>query len=94
MSGTGAFVYSTRVAATGSVADGPNRRIRGLWIAAGAAGNFTFTDGNGGATVLNISSAIGQGYLPIGAGTEGIRCLVGIYCSAIPASSSVTVIWD
>lgn len=94
MSGTGAFVGATRVAAVGAVTSGP-ARLRGLWINALAAGEVTLTDGNGGTTLLQVSVQIGADYLPIGAGTEGILFKTSIYLSAIPAaSSSITAIYD
>ena len=76
--------------ATGTV--GPGRsRIKQIVMYATAAGAFTLTDGNGGATLLTQKFTAGQNALNIPG--DGIIAESGVYVSAISGTGAELTIF-
>tara|TARA_R110000744_G_scaffold106683_2_gene203064 strand:+ start:445 stop:717 length:273 start_codon:yes stop_codon:yes gene_type:complete len=88
----GSDIRTKRLAATGSAAVGP-ARIRQLQIKTTTGSpRFTVTDGNGGATVLDMDLNASDTH-SVNIPDEGIR--VGdVYISAFTACTSVTVFYS
>ncbi|MCP3704844.1 MAG: hypothetical protein GY954_18175 [Alteromonas sp.] len=85
----GSDVKSIRLTATGSAGVGP-ARIRQVQIkTAGGSPRITFTDGNGGSTVLDMDLDASDTH-SVNIPDEGIR-VSDIYVSVFTACTSVTV---
>lgn len=83
-------VKAYSVTATGAV--GPGRsRIKQIVMYATAAGAFTVTDGNGGATLLTQKFPAGQNALNIPG--DGIIAESGVYVSAISGTGAELTIF-
>ena len=88
----GSDIRTKRLAATGSAAVGP-ARIRQLQIKTTTGSpRFTVTDGNGGATVLDMDLNASDTH-SVNIPDEGIR-VSDIYISAFTACTSVTVFYS
>ena len=88
----GSDVQSKRLTGTGSAAVGP-ARIRQVQIKTTTGSpRFTVTDGNGGATVLDIDLNASDTH-SVNIPDEGIR-VTDVYVSAFTACTSVTVFYS
>lgn len=77
---------------TGSVFDG-RARIKGYHaISGGTAGDVIFTDGNGGATLLQFNIATGTQPITMLIPGEGILAQSGIYVT-LPATAKITTFY-
>ena len=86
-------VKAVRIAATGDVGVGP-ARIRQVHILNGAgAGRLTITNGNGGATLLDIDF-IASDSQSINIPDNGIRADVGMWVSVLTTVTAVTIIYS
>ena len=87
---------NARVTATGAVTDRHSRLHSVAWTGVAGASQVTFTDGNGGATVIVLdfpAGAGGSGQVYIGE-ESGVRFRVGIFCSAITAGVFLNVFYS
>ncbi len=88
----GSDVQSKRLAGTGSAGVGP-ARIRQVQIKTTTGSpRFTVTDGNGGATVLDMDLNASDTH-SVNIPDEGIR-VTDVYVSAFTACTSVTVFYS
>lgn len=88
----GSDVQSKRLTGTGSAAVGP-ARIRQVQIKTTTGSpRFTVTDGNGGATVLDMDLNASDTH-SVNIPDEGIR-VTDVYVSAFTACTSVTVFYS
>ena len=88
----GSDVRATRLTGTGSAGVGP-ARVRQIQVLTGAgAGRLTITDGNGGATVLDIDFLASDSH-SVNIPDEGIRCS-DIYISVATNVSAMTVFYS
>lgn len=86
-------VLTKRVAATGSLAVGP-ARIRQVQVLTGAgAGRLTVTNGNGGATVLDIDFLASDSH-SVNIPDNGIRCSSDVYVSAATNITAMTFFYS
>jgi hypothetical protein len=86
-------VLTKRVAATGSLAVGP-ARIRQVQVLTGAgAGRLTVTNGNGGATVLDIDFLASDSH-SINIPDDGIRCSSDVYVSVATNITAMTFFYS
>ena len=86
-------VLTKRVAATGSLAVGP-ARIRQVQVLTGAgAGRLTVTNGNGGATVLDIDFLASDSH-SINIPDDSIRCSEDVYVSAATNITAMTFFYS
>ena len=89
-------IQTKRVAAggTGSLGVGP-ARIRQVQVLTSAvgAGRLTITDGNGGATVLDIDFATEDSH-SINIPDYGIRCASDVYITALTNITAMTVFYS
>lgn len=86
-------VLTKRVAATGSLAVGP-ARIRQVQVLTGAgAGRLTVTNGNGGATVLDIDFLASDSH-SVNIPDNGIRCSSDVYVSAATNIDALTFFYS
>lgn len=86
-------VKAKRLTGTGAVFAG-RARLRGLvYTTDFTAGQVTFTDGDGGTTVLDLDALAPSSedrMIP----DHGILCASGIYLSALPTGAKVTVYYS
>ena len=89
----GSDVKSKRLTGTGSAGVGP-ARIRQIQVLTDnvGAGRLTITDGNGGATVLDLDFLASDSH-SVNIPAEGIR-VSDIYVSAFTACTAVTVFYN
>jgi hypothetical protein len=86
-------VLTKRVTATGSLAVGP-ARIRQVQVLTGAgAGRLTVTNGNGGATVLDIDFLASDSH-SVNIPDNGIRCSSDVYVSAATNIDAITFFYS
>jgi hypothetical protein len=86
-------VLTKRVVATGSLAVGP-ARIRQVQVLTGAgAGRLTVTNGNGGATVLDIDFLASDSH-SVNIPDNGIRCSSDVYVSAATNITAMTFFYS
>ena len=86
-------VLTKRVAGTGSLAVGP-ARIRQLQVLTGAgAGRLTITNGNGGATVLDIDFLASDSH-SVNIPDDGIRCSSDVYVSVATNITAMTFFYS
>ena len=86
-------VLTKRVTATGSLAVGP-ARIRQVQVLTGAgAGPLTVTNGNGGATVLDIDFLASDSH-SVNIPDNGIRCSSDVYVSAATNIDAITFFYS
>lgn len=86
-------VLTKRVAGTGSLAVGP-ARIRQLQVLTGAgAGRLTITNGNGGATVLDIDFLASDSH-SVNIPDDGIRCSSDVYVSTATNITAMTFFYS
>jgi hypothetical protein len=86
-------VLTKRVAATGSLAVGP-ARIRQVQVLTGAgAGRLTVTNGDGGATVLDIDFLASDSH-SINIPDDGIRCSSDVYVSVATNITAMTFFYS
>ena len=86
-------VLTKRVTGTGSLAVGP-ARIRQLQVLTGAgAGRLTITNGNGGATVLDIDFLASDSH-SVNIPDDGIRCVSDVYVSAATNITAMTFFYS
>ena len=91
-------VKAKRVTGTGSLAVGP-ARIRTLHgTTSGGAARLTITDGNGGATVLDVDahdvSAGSGGTFTLEIPDAGIRCSTDVFIATATNVDALTVIYS
>lgn len=86
-------IRTKRVIATGSLAVGP-ARIRQIQVLtnSGGAGRLTVTDGNGGATLLDLDFLASDSH-SVNIPDYGIRC-ADVYISAFTNIDAVTVFYS
>lgn len=86
-------VKAVRLTAAGAAFAG-RARLRGfVYTTSATAGQVTFTDGDGGTTVLDVDalgSSSDDRFIP----DMGILCADGIYLSALPTGAKVTVYYS
>ncbi len=86
-------VLTKRVTATGSLAVGP-ARVRQIQVLTGAgAGRLTITNGNGGATVLDIDFLASDSH-SINIPDDGIRCSSDVYVSTATNITAMTFFYS
>jgi hypothetical protein len=86
-------VLTKRVTGTGSLAVGP-ARVRQIQVLTGAgAGRLTVTNGNGGATVLDIDFLASDSH-SINIPDDGIRCSSDVYVSAATNIDAITFFYS
>jgi len=86
-------VLTKRVTGTGSLAVGP-ARIRQLQVLTGAgAGRLTITNGNGGATVLDIDFLASDSH-SVNIPDDGIRCSSDVYVSTATNITAMTFFYS
>lgn len=87
-------IRTKRVTGTGSLAVGP-ARIRQIQVLTNAtgAGRFTVTDGNGGATVLDLDFLASDSH-SVNIPDYGIRCQSDVYITATTNIDAVTVFYS
>jgi hypothetical protein len=86
-------VLTKRVTGTGSLAVGP-ARIRQLQVLTGAgAGRLTITNGNGGATVLDIDFLASDSH-SVNIPDDGIRCVSDVYVSVATNITAMTFFYS
>ena len=86
-------VLTKRVTSTGSLAVGP-ARVRQVQVLTGAgAGRLTVTNGNGGATVLDIDFLASDSH-SINIPDDGIRCSSDVYVSAATNIDAITFFYS
>jgi len=86
-------VLTKRVTSTGSLAVGP-ARIRQVQVLTGAgAGRLTVTNGNGGATVLDIDFLASDSH-SVNIPDNGIRCSSDVYVSAATNITAMTFFYS
>lgn len=89
---SGSDVKSKRLVATGSAAVGP-ARIRQIQVLSSTGSpRLTITDGNGGATVLDLDFLASDSH-SVNIPAEGIK-VSDIYISALTAITAVTVFYN
>jgi len=89
----GSDVRAKRLTGTGSAGVGP-ARVRQIQVltSGGGAGRLTITDGNGGATALDIDFLASDSH-SVNIPDEGIRCS-DIYISAATNITAMTVFYS
>ena len=86
-------VLTKRVTGTGSLAVGP-ARVRQVQVLTGAgAGRLTVTNGNGGATVLDIDFLASDSH-SINIPDDGIRCSSDVYVSTATNITAMTFFYS
>jgi hypothetical protein len=87
-------IQSKRVTGTGSLAIGP-ARVRQVQVLtnSGGAGRLTITNGNGGATVLDIDFLASDSH-SINIPDNGLRCEADVYISAATNIDAITVFYS
>jgi hypothetical protein len=87
-------VRAKRVTGTGSLAVGP-ARVRQVQVLTNAtgAGRLTITNGNGGATVLDIDFLASDSH-SINIPDNGLRCETDVYISAATNIDAITVFYS
>jgi len=86
-------VLTKRVTGTGSLAVGP-ARIRQLQVLTGAgAGRLTITNGNGGATVLDIDFLASDSH-SVNIPDDGIRCSSDVYVTTATNITAMTFFYS
>jgi hypothetical protein len=86
-------VLTKRVTGTGSLAVGP-ARVRQLQVLTGAgAGRLTITNGNGGATVLDIDFLASDSH-SVNIPDDGIRCSSDVYVSTATNITAMTFFYS
>jgi len=87
-------IQTKRIAATGALSVGP-ARVRQVQVVSAGSGSprLTVTDGNGGATVLDLSFSTGA-TTSVNIPADGIRCTSDIYVSAFTNLTAVTVFYS
>jgi len=86
-------VLTKRVTGTGSLAVGP-ARVRQIQVLTGAgAGRLTVTNGNGGATVLDIDFLASDSH-SINIPDDGIRCSSDVYVSTATNITAMTFFYS
>jgi hypothetical protein len=86
-------VLTKRVTGTGSLAVGP-ARIRQLQVLTGAgAGRLTITNGNGGATVLDIDFLASDSH-SVNIPDDGIRCSSDVFVSVATNITAMTFFYS
>jgi hypothetical protein len=89
----GSDVSAKRVTGTGSLAIGP-ARIRQIQVLTGAgAGRLTITDGDGGATILDIDFLASDSH-SVNIPESGIRATSDIFVSVATNVSALTVFYS
>jgi hypothetical protein len=86
-------VSSKRVTGTGSLAVGP-ARVRQVQVLTGAgAGRLTITDGNGGATLLDIDFLASDSH-SVNIPDNGVRFATDVYITALTNITAMTVFYS
>ncbi len=86
-------VLTKRVTGTGSLGVGP-ARVRQIQVLTGAgAGRLTVTNGNGGATVLDIDFLASDSH-SVNIPDNGIRCSSDVYVSAATNITAMTFFYS
>lgn len=88
----GSDVKAKRLVATGSAAVGPARIRQIQVLSSTGAPRLTITDGNGGATVLDLDFLASDSH-SVNIPAEGIK-VSDIYISALTAITAVTVFYN
>jgi hypothetical protein len=85
-------VFAVRKNATGFVADGTPARLRQVEVFTSSTGTprLTFTDGSGGATLLDLDFTTSDTH-SVNIPADGIRFKDGVYLSAFTDIVAVTV---
>ena len=87
-------VLTKRVTATGSLAVGP-ARIRQVQVLTNSdgAGRLTVTNGNGGATVLDIDFLASDSH-SVNVPDNGVRCSSDVYVSVLTNIDAITFFYS
>jgi hypothetical protein len=86
-------VSSKRVTGTGSLAVGP-ARVRQVQVLTGAgAGRLTITDGNGGATLLDLDFLASDSH-SVNIPDNGVRFATDVYITALTNITAMTVFYS
>lgn len=87
-------VKAKRFTATGALSIG-RARIRHVTalVSNAGAGRLTITEGNGGATILDVDMAA-NGFATIDVPDEGILCAADPYVSAATNITAATIFWS
>lgn len=87
-------IQAKRVTATGSLAVGP-ARIRQVQVltSGGGAGRLTVTDGDGGATVLDVDFLVSDSH-SVNIPDNGIRCQSDVFVSVATNVTAMTFFYS
>jgi len=86
-------VSSKRVTGTGSLAVGPARVRQVQVLTSAGAGRLTITDGNGGATLLDIDFLASDSH-SVNIPDNGVRFATDVYITALTNITAMTVFYS
>lgn len=86
-------VSSKRVTGTGSLAVGPARVRQVQVLTAAGAGRLTITDGNGGATLLDLDFLASDSH-SVNIPDNGVRFATDVYITALTNITAMTVFYS
>jgi hypothetical protein len=86
-------VSSKRVTGTGSLAVGPARVRQVQVLTSAGAGRLTITDGNGGATLLDLDFLASDSH-SVNIPDNGVRFATDVYITALTNITAMTVFYS